>query len=51
MAGRARAVRLLLTHYPASADVRELGDVARTEFAGPVDVVDDGFAIVLARAR
>ncbi len=51
MAGRARAVRLLLTHYPASADVRQLGDVARTAFPGPVDVVDDGFAIVLARAR
>lgn len=47
MAARAGAARLLLTHYPASADVRELEASARAGFAGPVHVVDDGFRLAL----
>ncbi len=47
MAATAGAGRLLLTHYPASADVRELKAAAGASYAGPIDVVDDGFVTTL----
>jgi len=39
--------RLVLTHYPASADVASLVADARAEFDGPIDVADDGYALAL----
>ncbi|GAC1444750.1 MAG: MBL fold metallo-hydrolase [Vulcanimicrobiaceae bacterium] len=39
--------RLVLTHYPASADVGTLVADAREQFAGPIDVADDGLRIEL----
>jgi ribonuclease BN (tRNA processing enzyme) len=46
MAATAHVGRLLLSHYPASANLAELARAARAEFDGPVDVVDDGFRSV-----
>ena len=42
MAARGEVGRLVLTHYPRSADVALLAAQARSEYAGPVDVADDG---------
>ncbi len=47
MAARAGVACLLLTHYPASANVVDLEASARAGFAGAVHVVDDGFEIAL----
>ncbi len=35
--------RLVLTHYPASADVTNLASEARAGYDGPIDVADDGY--------
>lgn len=50
MATRAGARRLILSHYPASADPAALEAQARSIFAGPVTVADDGFQIGLPAA-
>jgi ribonuclease BN (tRNA processing enzyme) len=47
MAERAGARRLILSHYPASADPAALEAVARSIYAGPVSVADDGFRLSL----
>jgi len=47
MAAEAGVGRLLLSHYPASADVRQLEAIARAGFAGEVTVVDDGYTLCL----
>jgi len=47
MAKRANVRRLLLSHYPAAADVGTLETDARAAYAGRIDVVDDGFRIEL----
>lgn len=47
MAVDARAHRLILSHYPASADPGALALQARAVFDGPVDVADDGFQLAL----
>jgi ribonuclease BN (tRNA processing enzyme) len=47
MAAGARVARLLISHYPASADVAELETIARAGFDGDVVVVDDGYRIAL----
>lgn len=39
--------RLVLTHYPATADVARLTSDARGTFGGPVDVADDGYRLAL----
>jgi ribonuclease BN (tRNA processing enzyme) len=49
MATTAGAGRLLLTHYPASADVRQLKADAGASYDGPIEVVDDGFVTSLER--
>jgi ribonuclease BN (tRNA processing enzyme) len=51
MAADARVERLLLSHYPASADVGELEAIARSVFDGDVTVVDDGYRVSLGDAR
>ncbi len=48
MAASAGVGRLLLTHYPSSADVQQLKTAAGAAFGGPIDVVDDGFVATLA---
>jgi ribonuclease BN (tRNA processing enzyme) len=50
MAVRAGARRLILSHYPASADPTALEAQARAIFAGPVSVADDGFRLALPAA-
>jgi len=50
MAARAGARRLVLSHYPASADPAALEAQARALFAGPVWVADDGFRLALPAA-
>jgi len=45
MARRARAKRLLLTHYPSSVSAQSLTDAARGSFSGTIDVVDDGIEV------
>ena len=47
MAARADVARLLLTHYPASADVAELEATARAAYGGVIHVVDDGYRLAL----
>ena len=47
MASDAGVRRLLISHYPSTADVDELERVARVGYAGPVDVVDDGFRVAV----
>jgi ribonuclease BN (tRNA processing enzyme) len=47
MAAAAGARRLLLSHYPASADVRALEAAARACFGGEVHVVDDGYRLCI----
>ncbi|MBD5656038.1 MAG: MBL fold metallo-hydrolase, partial [Candidatus Eremiobacteraeota bacterium] len=42
MASQAAVGRLVLTHYPHSADVVQLEASARAEYDGPVTVADDG---------
>jgi ribonuclease BN (tRNA processing enzyme) len=42
MAARGEVGRLVLTHYPRSAELARLIADARTEFAGTIDVADDG---------
>ncbi len=39
--------RLVLTHYPATADVTALAGDARGAFTGAVDVADDGYRLAL----
>ncbi len=48
MAARANVARLVLSHYPASADPAELERDARGVYAGPISVADDGFRLSLA---
>ena len=43
LAKRARARRLVLSHYPASADRTLLAAAARSTFDGPIAVADDGY--------
>ena len=43
LATEARARRLVLSHYPASADRTQLAAAARSTFAGPVAIADDGY--------
>ncbi len=45
MAARAGVRRLVLSHFPASADPATLESLARSTFAGPIDVADDGFRL------
>jgi len=47
LAARAEARTLVLTHYPAAADLGELHAHARDAYAGDVIVADDG--LILAR--
>ena len=47
LAAEARAGRLLLTHYSATAVPGALIASARLAFDGPIDVVDDGFRLDL----
>ncbi len=51
MAAQACVGRLLLSHYPASADPAALAALARANYDGPVTVVDDGFQLSLPGAR
>jgi len=39
--------RLVLTHYPASANAATLAEHARTVYDGPIDVADDGYRLAL----
>ncbi len=50
MAALAGARRLILSHYPASADPAALEALARSLYPGPVSVADDGFRLELAPA-
>ena len=47
LATNANVARLVLTHYPATADVVRLASDAREAFGGPVDVADDGYRLGL----
>ncbi len=47
MAERAGARRLVLSHYPASADLAALEALARSVYRGPVSVADDGFQLAV----
>jgi len=47
MALRGRVRRLVLSHYPATADPAELASQARTTFDGPLDVADDAFRLTV----
>ena len=48
MAEAAGVRRLLISHYPASADTGALEAAARAVYRGDVTVVDDGFSLALA---
>lgn len=47
MAADAGVGRLILSHYPASADPAALEAMARSVYDGPVTVADDGFQLSL----
>ncbi len=45
LARSGNVARLVLTHYPASADVASLAGQAGALYDGPIDVADDGFRV------
>ena len=47
LAASGNVARLVLTHYPATADVARLASDARGAFGGPVDVADDGYRLAI----
>lgn len=47
IARKADARRLLLTHYPATADPADLEAQARAHYPGPIEVADDGLRITV----
>lgn len=47
LATRASARRLVLTHYPATADLASLHAHASATFAGEISIADDGFSFAL----